>query len=502
MQQEWNKPTRPSPVMFFSAFFDLIKEAFGYLIIFLAIGFFRKMGENDAEKLKVQVMAYSIGILVAVTLFKFNKILGWFFTRFWIEGEKIILTKGVFVKKRLELPLAKIQTVQLQQNIVHRLTNTCSVSMDTAGSSQAEFVIEALKTGHAHALQQWIKSRKNLDNDIVLEREGDAFIPPPMFHLQALDFVKLCISENHLKSLALMVFFILGKVVDLSDRLGFDSTEYLAKEAQTVQWGIGVILLLLFIGFVIAVLFSTVQVLFRYYNFTVRQQDAVYEMTWGLFTRQRKLMPFNKVEFVTWWSNWMRRKINVFVMRFHSLAEPLTAENLQVQVPVTNRAMHNTLISSYIKQLPHEEGGEPVGIEKAYVYRRMLIIGLPITLALFGLLYWLAGWYAFAALIWFIYFVVAQYIFYKNFCLWVHSGALQIQKGIWGRQNLVVYLQKILYVSIRTSPWQRRHGYATLDLHLPGVVWTIPYLKIEQARFWADYITLKIEEEIPDILHC
>jgi uncharacterized membrane protein YdbT with pleckstrin-like domain len=481
--------------MFFAAFFDLLKEVLGYLIIFLAIGFFRKMGENDAEKIKVQAIAYSVGILVAVTLFKFNKILGWFFTRFWIEGEKIILTKGVLVKKRIELPLAKIQTVQLQQNIVHRITNTCSVSMDTAGSSQAEFVIEALKTAHAQALQGWIKSRKNLDGDIGFEKEEGATIPIPIFQLQVLDFVKLCISENHLKSLALIIFFILGKVIDLSDRLGFDSTEYLAREAQTVQWGIGVVLFLLLIGFFIAILFSTVQVLFRYYNFTVRQQDAVYETTWGLFTRQRKLMPFNKVEFVTWWSNWMRRKMDVFIMRFHSLAEPLTAENLLVQVPVTNKAMKKILIRSYIKQLPHEKGEEPVGIEKAYVYRKTLIIGLPTTFALFSLLYWLAGWYAFVAFFWFGYFLAAQYVFYKNFKLWVHDGALEIQKGIWGRQNLAVYLQKILYVSVRTSPWQRQHGYASLYLHLPGAVWTIPYLKIEQARFWADYITLKIEED-------
>jgi hypothetical protein len=50
--------------------------------------------------------------------------------------------------------------------------------------------------------------------------------------------------------------------------------------------------------------------------------------------------------------------------------------------------------------------------------------------------------------------------------------------------------------SIRTSQFQRCHDYAYLHLHLPGAVWTIPYLRIEQARLLADYITLKIEEEL------
>lgn len=495
MQQEWNKPTRPSPAMFLTGIFDLIKEAFGFLFIFFVIGFFRKADDSNAEKLKLQTIGYSVGILAAIVLFKINKVIGWFFTWFWIEGDKIIMTKGVFVKKRIELPLAKIQTVQLNQNIVHRITNTCSVSIDTAGSSQTEFVIEALQTVHAQALQQWIKSHKNPDGEVFSELEEDVNIPLPIFQLQALDFVKLALSENHLKSLALIIFFILGKVADVSERLGFDSTEYLVDQSHTLKWDIGMFFYLLISGLVIAILFSIVRVLFRYYDFTVRQQDTVYEMTWGLFTRQRKLMPFNKVEFVTWWANGLRRKMYVYLMRFHSLAEPLTVENSQVQVPITNKDMHYTLLGSYIKQLPHEKGAEPMRIHKAYVYRRALIIGLPITFALFGLLFLLVEWYAFAALLWFPYFVGAQYFFFKNFRFWEQGGVLEIQKGIWGRRNLVVYLQKILFVSIRTSPWQRRQGFANLDLHLPGTVWTIPYLKVEQARCWADYITLKIEEE-------
>jgi len=293
----------------------------------------------------------------------------------------------------------------------------------------------------------------------------------------------------------LIVFFLLGKVVDLSDRLGFDSTEYLSTRAVNMDWGLSIILYILLTGLFIAILFSIVQVLLRYYDFTIRRQDSMYEMTWGLFTRQRKLMPFSKVEFITWWSNWLRRKMQVYVMRFHSLAEPLVADSLQVQVPVTNKKMQKLLISSYIKQMPHESTGEFVGIQQAYVYRRILILGLPITIVLFGLLWWLAGSYAWLSVLWLVYFAGAQYKFYRNFRIWIHADALEIQKGIWGRQNLVIYLHKILHVSIRTSPWQRRHGYAHLDLHLPGALWTIPFITIEEARYLADYLTLKIEED-------
>ena len=83
--------------------------------------------------------------------------------------------------------------------------------------------------------------------------------------------------------------------------------------------------------------------------------------------------------------------------------------------------------------------------------------------------------------------------YWKNYHCNHNGGKVQISRGIWGREQVVIYLDKIVSVALHTSPYQRSNGYANMVLHMPGRSWVIPYLSKEQADYWTDYITMKIE---------
>ncbi len=489
MQQPWHKPRRPSLAIILTGFLKGAKELSGYLLLILAANFLRK-GNNGNEEKKFPwiLLSFLAGIIIIVS----QKAIEWFFTRYWVEGDKLVLTKGMLVKERTELPLHKIQTMQLHQNFLHRLTNTSAITVDTAGSETPEFEMEAIGTRDAHDLQQWVRSMQNERQ--TTETIAETTEAKPLIQLGFTDFVKLCISENHFKSLVLIALFVLGKAYDFSQQLGIDTKGFVSKQSSALTftvWSAGV---LLSIALAIAIVLSTIRVLLRYYDYRLQQTKTAYEMAWGLFTRHRKTMLYTKIEFFTWRSNWLRQKMGLYVLRLHSLAESETEVALQIQLPVTNRQMLGQIAHTYIAEMPADGGVEPVGIEKAYVIRKILLIGLPLTLLVGTLAWFYVQWYAACVLLWLAYYGFSKYVFYKNYCIWITEEAIQISRGIWGREQLVIYLEKIVHVSIKTTPYQRSNGYANLVLHLPGKSWTIPYLTRKQADYWADYLILKMEQ--------
>ncbi len=494
MIPQWYKPQRPSPVIFLTSLVDLAKESASYVVLFIAASLLGKNMETAGKPGRFKY--YMLGLLIAMVLFKFQKLLAWFFTRYWVEEDKVILTRGVFVKRRIELPFTRIQTIQIKQNLLHRLTQTCSLIMDTAGSSTPEFEVEAIKLTTALELEQWLKTNKQVAAN--LPDTTGSVIPLPsaasVQHMDAMDIIKLSISENHLRSLVIIIAFIAGKMHELADELGLYKNDTIDNQMDKLQPGMAAISALIITSLLMAIAFSAVQVIFRYFNYTVRLQQNAYQMEWGLFTRHQKTMPLSKLEYLTWSANWLRSKMNLLILRLHSLSEPLTAQDLQLKVPVTDREKLEQLVAPY-HNIPWKlQTLAMYGIQQVCWWRRLIIIGLPITLTAMAALYWarLQVWWIPA--LWLIYFGAAQWVFVKKYIVNLFENTIWITKGIWGQNHLFIQYNKILHVSIHSSPWQRRHGYADLSLHLPGKVWKIPYLKEEEAKLLADYLLYHIEQ--------
>jgi uncharacterized membrane protein YdbT with pleckstrin-like domain len=486
----WHKPQRPSPVIFLTGLTDIVKETFGYLILFLVLSLLGKKEEASAKPNTFSY--YMLFLLIAVLLFKFQKLLAWFFTRYWVEDNKVILTKGVFVKSRVELPIEKIQTIQIKQNVLHRLTSTCTLTMDTAGSSTPEFMIEAMRLDTATALQGWLKNIKKESTEAIRAINTENAKAKPDLHLDTTGLLKLCITENHLRSLFIILFFTAGKLHELSQQLGSLSNEAIDAQIESFRPTVLAIIVLTATALAIAILFSAVQVLFRYFGYKVSLLTQAYQMEWGLFTRHHKTMPHGKVQFITWSANWLRSQMKLYILRLHSLADPIATEDLEIKMPITSNAMLYSLLQPY-GYAANTEPQAVYGICKALIHRHLLLIGLPIAALAMGIMYaaQLSIWWL--PLLWLAYYAGTQWVLVQRYRIQFFTNMLHIRKGVWGQNHLLTNYTNIIHVSIHTGPWQRSHGYANLRLHLPGMSWTIPYLKEADAKQIADFILFEIE---------
>ena len=116
------------------------------VVQFVVLGLFVVRGAADGRLLFV--------VGVAASGLAAMSVLSWWRYTFQRVGGELVVTSGVLRIDRLSVDVARIQSVAIEQELLHRLTDLVKVVVDTAGSSQAEFIIDAIPRPVAAELRQ------------------------------------------------------------------------------------------------------------------------------------------------------------------------------------------------------------------------------------------------------------------------------------------------------------------------------------------------------------
>lgn len=129
-------------------------------VVFLAWKFVRNLGMANlgiglvfliSGRLSFALLgAAAIGSVVILILMT----LAWWRFVFLVEADELLVRKGVISQERLTIPLDRVQSVSIDQKLLHRFVGLVSVSVDTAGSAEAELQIDAVDREKAEALQR------------------------------------------------------------------------------------------------------------------------------------------------------------------------------------------------------------------------------------------------------------------------------------------------------------------------------------------------------------
>ena len=95
-----------------------------------------------------------VAIVVAGALFLTLSALSWWRYTFRFVDDELVVTSGVLRADRLTVPIDRIQSIAVEQELLHRVTGLVKVVIDTAGSSQAEFTIDAVARPVADELRR------------------------------------------------------------------------------------------------------------------------------------------------------------------------------------------------------------------------------------------------------------------------------------------------------------------------------------------------------------
>ena len=99
-------------------------------------------------------------------------VIQWAYFKFRIEEDRLLIRKGFIKKTSLDLPYERVQGINVERSLVDRIIGLVSVTLDTAGSFQAEGKLPSVTTEVADHLRASVAAlRPGLEHDLP---EGDS----------------------------------------------------------------------------------------------------------------------------------------------------------------------------------------------------------------------------------------------------------------------------------------------------------------------------------------
>lgn len=476
----WQQPQRQSLAALAIMGIHFFKQVFGALWPMLIVPFLN----NNEKKLSTTLIAFAFIIITAIVF----AVLGYLNFKFYINDHKFIILSGVFKKKVITIPIEKIQSIHLEQSLLHSITSTFKVLIDTAGTEKVESSIYALNTHVAASLKDWVLSNRGSEEFIHEQVQSQKII----IQTTTTDLLKLCLTANHLETLLLVCVFVFSKLEDMRPMLNNMNFGWLDKYEQALEitWILVVKIVVLIAIFSLVI--SSIRTLLRYSNFKVEVSEKGFHIKGGLIQMKQIIIPFKKVQLLNWNANFLKRYNNMFVVHLKATGESELKKKQKVLLPITNKEQLKQILPYYETDLPIVSNKANF-IDNTFIWRKILLIGLPITIAITTVGYLAFGYSGLWLLAWFFYFIIATKIYKKNFQFWININALQVTKGLWGRQHILMKWNNVQFVTLKQSPYQRKNKLATVIFYTAGGKVTLPYLALNDAQFLIDYSSFKIE---------
>lgn len=371
---------------------------------------------------------------------------------------------------------------------MHIWTGTAKIAFDSAGTEKLEVEIDAVLKDKAENLKKFI-----LQSGIV-QTESNTPVPENrIITLQWSDLIKLSLSSNHIEAFFILLGFLLSVFNNLKD-LFEDQFNKLFKETSVlfINSTAGVFLTALVLSLFVSVIISTVRTFLTYFNFYISSNENGFRIHSGLINVREKVVPFKKIQYISWKANWLRNKIGLSLLQFHAIGGNEIKQRQQVKAPVTRFSFISLLTQPYYASTDVVSGSRHQ-MHPSYAIRKMIWPTLPFSLLVIMVAWSWWHWYALFFSLSLLYVYISSYLTVKRFGLFLREDALFIQRGVLGREEILLKWNNIQQAALQQSIYQRNHRLATLKLHTAGGVITIPFITLDLAQKIFNYTLYKIE---------
>ncbi|RYZ22957.1 MAG: hypothetical protein EOO16_06870 [Chitinophagaceae bacterium] len=486
---DWSQPQRQPWAGFFITLLHSLKIVLRMVWPIILLRVFNT-GKEDVGRKGWGLIALVLFILFLSIVISFVQR---YFFRFFIANGELQVRKGWLKKEVLSIPLERIQSVEIEEDLMHRALNLVKLRINTAGSSKTEATIDALRRPMAEALRDaLLLDRSYTDAPTADASAGKAPLPPSRVALQlsGFDLLRLSLTANHLEAFILLLTFGWG----LYDDLRPIAERIFPGRAELAAAGVKA---LLFMGIVVLLttfVYSGLRTALRFYDYRVLQDDKGFSLRYGLIDRRQRAVPFEKIQYLEWRANWMRRLFGLWLLELGAVGEEELKKKQKMEIPLTNPAQVAPLAAPY-HPVPDVTGLEPLRIHTVYPFRRLLLNGLLPLLVLLPATWAAAGNKALLWLLWPALVLLMSKLRQRKFRLWMYSDVLYLRGGLLGESFTLLKWYKVQSAHIVQGPYQRSHGLASVELHTAAGKIHIPWIPLEDAHAIVNYALYKVESE-------
>ena len=462
-------------------------------VVFLAIRLLRQLGFSQLIIIALLIFNAPLpgGVLVVIpllafVLFAFSTLAWWRYT-FVVSGDELLVSRGVVSQDRLTIPLDRVQSVSIDQQFLHRLVGLVKASVDSAGTSEAEFTIDAIERPVAEALQRVAAEHVTTAVEVM----GDEGAPPPpvapdvvLVRRTPSELVKIAISQSPWTGLAVLP--PLAVVADdLGGALGIGLPDFESPEFGA--WLVWLAVLVFVLGTALSIVLQLSREFLTNWDLTLASTSTGFRRSAGLLSKTSRSSSYPRVQRLGTRQNPVQRWLGI-----RSVTMPTIGEG-DLHVPgctdEETARIRQRIIDGADEVRVLERRISPASVFLAVRNASVLSIlggtALVVTIGWWGLL-------VFLAIPW-TWFVSRRR---QARTRWgVSAGGVALHDETFAVSTNEMALRKVQTATVRQSFFERRRDLATVRLAAADGGVTIPLIPLGEARALRDVAVFVAETD-------
>jgi putative membrane protein len=391
--------------------------------------------------------------------------------RYTISGGSLVVRSGLLFRRVRTIALERVQHINLQRNILHRLFGVVAMTVETAGGGQAEARLGVISDAEAQSLRAELLRHRG---DAV--EEAQAAPSEVLWTASLRDLFILGATENR-------IAYIMGGLAALLQTAQEILGERWAQRFEdTIESSVDVdrldpVDVAVFIAWVAAALLAAGTLVsigltfLTHCGFVLRRGDGKLRRQYGFFTQHETDLPIRRVQVVRIDRPWLRRLLGYATVYVETAGSAAPDARQHGGTTPLCPLIHDTQVGQFVA-LPfegldlHTVIWNPVSrltIRRGFV--RYSLLGL-IVLSLLG------AWLTWEVMYTLPLVLVAAYSMavarYRGLGYAEVGRYVLVRAGVWTRRTWVVPSSKIQSLAMAQSPLQRRYGLANLTLSTAG----------------------------------
>lgn len=448
---------------------------------------------------------------------------------FWVEADRIIIRKGVFFRDEKTIYFTRIHSVNVEQQLVHRLLRVAQVKIETpGGNKKADGILPALSVSEANHIRLVLRGQIPADDTVLHHQELEADevrqLPQGEEAVQALsnklaaqkrnstqvdpetdrddaafrlDAVKLLKAAATSMNFGLVAAFAAGLYSFADDfvqaLLPDHFFENVVEDSTSLMPGYFLIGVIVLLGIAAAWVLSILLYILKYSGYTARRVGKEISVSYGLLEKKTFLFDPKKVQAVIVKEGLLRQALGHAEVKLQIVSSD---KNEQLMLhPYLSRAEIPLLLEAFVPQIKDTPNAAYAAAPKRallYYVRSTLLITIVLCAAAIVLFKAAALW----SLILLPLVLGWRYACYKSAGLLLENGQLTLRRRFIGRSTYLIRRPQIVVMRMKRSRSQMRKQLLTLSVQAMGSpfdyrVACLEQTKVEEAWRWYSRRTSK-----------
>lgn len=474
--------------------FTLIAQLrmFALPLLILLLGGRREDGDGIGDLIGLA----AAGMLAVVAVWRY------FTYRYGFLDTALVIRSGLLQRNVRLIPFDRVQNVTLHQNVLHRLFGVAEVRLESAGGvGQAEAQMQVLKLEQASALEALVRAGAHRARAARADGERDARAddedraPTLWLELPTRELVRLGLISNRGMLVVAAGFAYLTQAGDVLTKRLSNGIESVGREgiAMAEAWHLGPLAYGALAVAALLAMLATVRLLsvalaiLQFHDFRLHAGERELRVERGLLSRVRSHLPKRRIQAYSLRETLLHRWFGRQSLRIDRAAVEAVNESQSVRdlVPLATPDGMDGMLAALLpdRGWPLEDWQPlhprawwrvfaPLGLA--------VLLGTGLLVAFQGLL----GLWA-LALLPVVYVRARIWARYSGWAL--EGGVVAFRHGWLDRHWRFAEARKLHALQITQSPFDRRHGMATLHLDTIGASpmeppLRIPYLAVSDAE--------------------